>query len=413
MEFQDYYATLGIARDATADQVKRAFRRLARKHHPDLNAGDRAAEERFKAINEAYEVLGDADTRRKYDELGANWKLYEQAQAAGRDPFAGAGPAAGGGRGTRVRTMSEDDVRRLFGDERFSDFFRTFFGAETRWTGRDGWHAGPDVERELELTLEQAFGGVTRRITVRDGGSTRTLDVRVPPGVDDGSRVRVPGARLAARGGSPSADLYLRVRIAPHEVYTRKGRDLHMRGAVPAHLPAVLGGRGRPAHDRRRQRDAEGAPGHAAGPGLPRQGARHAGASRRSPGRPLCDRGRPDSRFVDPGGTAALRSAGGAGGRRPGRRSDAGSRRGIGSARRRRTPAPAPARPGHCQRNADFSRPVATNSPRLDLRCGVARWNGCGCPVGDRGPCYRRRDCPVLAARSAVPRPGAGRGSRP
>ena len=241
MEFQDYYATLGIARDATADQVKRAFRRLARKHHPDLNAGDRAAEERFKAINEAYEVLGDADARRKYDELGANWKLYEQAQAAGRDPFAGAGPAAGGGRGTRVRTMSEDDVRRLFGDERFSDFFRTFFGAETRWTGRDGWRAGPDVERELELTLEQAFGGVTRRITVRDGGSTRTLDVRVPPGVDDGSRVRVPGARLAAGGGSPSGDLYLRVRIAPHEVYTRRGRDLHMRAPFPL-TTAVLGG---------------------------------------------------------------------------------------------------------------------------------------------------------------------------
>ena len=241
MEFQDYYATLGVDRAATPDQVKRAFRKLARRHHPDLNAGDRDAEARFKAINEAYEVLGNADTRRKYDELGANWKLYEQAPAAGRDPFAAQGPVAGGGRRARVRTMSGDDVRRLFGDEPFSDFFRTFFRTESGEPGSAERRAGPDIERELELTLEQAFGGVTRRSTVSDGGSTRTLDVRIPPGVDDGSRVRVPGARLTGSSGSPSGDLYLRVRIAPHEVYTRKGRDLHMR--APLRLTtAVLGG---------------------------------------------------------------------------------------------------------------------------------------------------------------------------
>lgn len=242
MEFRDYYAALGVDKDATPEQVKRAFRRLARKYHPDLN-GDQGAEERFKAVNEAYEVLGNVDTRRKYDELGADWKLYEHAQAAGQDPFV-QDPLGGGGRRTRVHAMSEEDVRRLFGNEPFSDFFRTLFSSgsgDTGGAGTSGRPTSPDMERQVELTLEQAFHGMTQRITVRDGDRGRVLDVRIPPGVDDGSRVRVPGARLADGSGWTPGDLYLRVRLAPHAVYTRKGCDLYMRAPIRL-TTAVLGG---------------------------------------------------------------------------------------------------------------------------------------------------------------------------
>ena len=244
MEFKDYYATLGVSRNAPPDEVKAAFRKLARKHHPDVNPGDPAAEERFKTVNEAYEVLGNPDTRRQYDELGANWKMYEQARGAGHDPFAAHGPFPGDGPGTRARTVSEDEFRRVSDGDPFSDFFRTFFGDAHGATGAGSVRAarrGGDIEHTMELTLDQAFSGVTRRITLRSDGDPHTVDVRIPPGVDDESRVRVAGEGRAGRGGAASGDLYLRLRIAPHPVYTRKGRDLYMRATLPL-TTAVLGG---------------------------------------------------------------------------------------------------------------------------------------------------------------------------
>ena len=249
MEFKDYYATLGVGRNAPADAVKTAFRKLARKHHPDVNPNDPSAERRFKEVNEAYEVLGNPETRRQYDDLGANWKVYEQAQAAGRNPFAGSSPFPGGGAGAggRVRTVSGDDLRDLLGRDPFSDFFRTFFGGADPAFGGPGARAhtpprrGRNVERTIELTLEQAFTGVTRRLDLAGAGRRRTVDVRIPAGVDDGSRVRVAGNGEPGSAGARAGDLLLRVQLAAHPRYTRTGCDLHLSVSIPL-TTAVLGG---------------------------------------------------------------------------------------------------------------------------------------------------------------------------
>ncbi len=259
MDFKDYYQTLGVAKTASDKELKQAYRKLARKHHPDVNPGDKSAEARFKEINEAYEVLGDPEKRRKYDELGANWRQYEQAQQQGYGfpggaPFGGAAPGAGawninmGGPGG-YRTMSDEEMHELFGNEDpFSDFFRTFFGSGGPREGgrpRQGraprMHKGRDIEHEVELTLEEAYHGATRRVSIKQDGHARSVDVRIPAGVKDGSRVRAAGEGEAGGNGGASGDLYLRVRLKPHPVFERKGHDLHAKVAVPV-TTAVLGG---------------------------------------------------------------------------------------------------------------------------------------------------------------------------
>jgi DnaJ-class molecular chaperone len=257
MEFKDYYQTLGVTKSASDKEVKQAYRKLARKHHPDVNPGDKSAESKFKEINEAYEVLGDPEKRKKYDELGANWRMYEQAQQAGQgyagNPFAGAGGGTWninmGGPGG-YRTMTEEEMRDLFGNEDpFSDFFRTFFGGggaqEPGTRGRQPraprTQKGRDIEHEVELTLEEAFHGATRRISIKQGGHARSVDVRIPPGVKDGSRVRAAGEGESGSNGGAAGDLYLRVRIRPHPIFERDGNDLRTKVAVPV-TTAVLGG---------------------------------------------------------------------------------------------------------------------------------------------------------------------------
>jgi DnaJ-class molecular chaperone len=248
MEFKDYYKTLGVAKTATEKEIKQAFRKLARKLHPDVNPGDKTAEAKFKEVNEAYEVLGDPASRKKYDELGANWRMYEQAGAQGANPFAGGFPGGGAPRGG-FRTMSQEEMEELFGDSNpFSDFFTTFFGGGMgggatagRATGRVGQRPGRDVENEIELSLEDAYHGTTQRLAMTHDGHRRTVDVRIPAGVVTGSRVRVAGEGEHGLGGAASGDLYLRVRLAPHPVFELKDRSLHVRVAVPL-TTAVLGG---------------------------------------------------------------------------------------------------------------------------------------------------------------------------
>lgn len=253
MDFKDYYQTLGVPKTATDRDIKQAYRKLARKFHPDVNPGDKAAESKFKSINEAYEVLGDQTKRSKYDELGANWRHYEQAQQPRPDASSGVSfeeflrNARARGAGGSQRPAHEEEFQGTFeGEDPFSDFFKQFFGATEggrRTRPRRGPRArrGDDVEQQVELSLEEAFTGTTQRLSVRQNGHAKTIDVKIPPGVKDGSRVRVAGEGEPGGQGSAAGDLYLTVRLRPHAVFTREGADLHVRLAVPV-TTAVLGG---------------------------------------------------------------------------------------------------------------------------------------------------------------------------
>jgi curved DNA-binding protein len=255
MDFKDYYATLGVGKTASEKEVKQAFRKLARKYHPDVNPGDKSAETRFKEINEAYEVVGDPEKRKKYDELGSNWKMYEQSRqqgGAGFDPSQWGSHTGGGSSQGSYRTMTPEEMRDLFGnDDPFSDFFHAFFSGsgEPEMRGRGGRagtrssraRQGRDVEHPIDLSLEDAYRGATRRLTLKHDGHSRTVDVRIPPGVGDGSRVRVSGGGEQGAGGATSGDLYLRIHVTPDTRFERKGQDLHAKVRVPV-TTAVLGG---------------------------------------------------------------------------------------------------------------------------------------------------------------------------
>lgn len=242
MEYKDYYKILGVDRNADEKEIKKAYRKLARQYHPDVNPGNKAAEERFKEINEAYEVLSDPEKRRKYDQLGSSW---QQWQRMGRDPsgfdwsqwFSREWP--GGGR-VRVEYGDLSDLEDLLGGTGFSDFFQAIFGGmgapRTGWT-RTGARRGQDLTQPVEITLEEAFRGTTRMIQ-KDG---RRLEVKIPPGVTTGSKVRIAGEGSPGIAGGARGDLYLEVTVLPHAVFERDGDDL--RCEVPVDLyTAVLGG---------------------------------------------------------------------------------------------------------------------------------------------------------------------------
>ena len=232
MEFKNYYDMLGVPRNAKAEDIKAAYRKLARQWHPDVNQGDKAAEKRFKEINEAHEVLGNAESRGKYDTLGADWRRIEQAQAAGANP-SGADPFGFSGFQGGFRTVRDDSG--------FSDFFEQFFGGARGGPTAPRKTRGRDAEWALELSLEQAFYGATRRLSISRDGRARSVDVRIPAGVTEGACVRVPGEGEPGAAGAAAGNLLLRVRIAPHPRFTLRGRDLHATVAVPV-ATAVLGG---------------------------------------------------------------------------------------------------------------------------------------------------------------------------
>lgn len=237
MDFKDYYAILGVPKTASDADIKKAYRKLARQHHPDLNPGNKSAEARFKEVNEANEVLGNPESRRKYDELGANWKQYADAPPPrpGQSPFG------------RSRTMTQEEMEEMFGGggSGFSDFFTAFFGGggpQSRQARRpSGPRRGRDTEHVVPLTLEEAFSGTTRHLEMQRDGRSHRVEVRIPAGVREGSRVKVRGEGEPGSQGQPGGDLYLVVQLAPHPRFERKGQDLHTRVPVPV-TTAVLGG---------------------------------------------------------------------------------------------------------------------------------------------------------------------------
>ena len=253
MEYRDYYDILNVGRGASEKEIKQSFRRLARRWHPDVNPDDPQAEEKFKEINEAYEVLSDPEKRSKYDRLGHSWKQW---QRSGGDPgqYDWSQWFTGGPRGARVHWNG--DLGDLFGGaggEAFSDFFGAIFGGGTAGRRRSaadifgqpvGGRAygagsrGRDAETNVTVTLEEAYRG-TSRVLERGG---RRIRVTIPPGVRTGSRVRVAGEGNSGHTGGDSGDLYLSIAVEPHPVFEREGDDLRCDVAVDL-CTAVLGGR--------------------------------------------------------------------------------------------------------------------------------------------------------------------------
>ncbi len=243
--FKDYYAILGVPRTATEKEIRSAFRKLARTYHPDVNQGDKTAEDRFKEINEANEVLGDPEKRKKYDELGPRWQEYEQWERAGRP---GPNPFQNNNEQFGYRTVSPDELEGMFGNSApFSDFFQQFFGGgeapsgfSTGRTRRRVARRGQDVEGDVEIGLEEAFAGTTVTVDLSSSDGPRRVEVKIPAGIHDGARIRAGGQGGEGRNGGARGDLFIRVHVRPHPTFTRSGDDLSVR--VPTRLAIAIGG---------------------------------------------------------------------------------------------------------------------------------------------------------------------------
>ena len=257
MAGKDYYKILGVKREASEAEIKNAFRRLARKHHPDVNPGDKSAEGRFKEINEAHEVLSNAEKRRKYDQYGDQWQHADQFAKSGAQGSPFHGFNTGDGQSFRYEGAEDVDINSIFGD---------LFGS--RASGRRSRaRQGQNVDYAVEITLEEAYHGTNRVLTLdaeepcsscggtgkiqnlpcstcRGAGTKRRLkqlEVKIPAGVRDGSRVRIAGQGEQGYGGGPSGDIYLVTSVKQHRIFERKEDDLYVEVTVPFTL-AVLGG---------------------------------------------------------------------------------------------------------------------------------------------------------------------------
>ncbi|MBX9742177.1 MAG: J domain-containing protein [Chthoniobacterales bacterium] len=247
--FRDYYETLGVSKSATADEIKKAFRKLARQHHPDLAKDKKAAEAKFKEINEAYEVLGNPENRKKYDAYGANWS---QAAAGGRSRQGAASGMPGGFGGFENMGGFEQEGESFhFGGTGYSDFFEQFFG--TRRSGSSGSRSqsgfggmpqrGSDIEADLLVTLEEVLHGATRQVSFRKAGSEKlqTYTVKIPQGVHEGQRIRLAGQGGSGGPQGTPGDLYLCIKLQQHPDFYFEGSDVYYDLEIPA-WQAVLGG---------------------------------------------------------------------------------------------------------------------------------------------------------------------------
>jgi curved DNA-binding protein len=239
VDFKDYYAVLGVGPEADAKTIKQAYRKLARQYHPDVNPENKDAEEKFKALNEANQVLSDPEQRKKYDALRADYLHWQQS--GGRRPeqaYDWQRWNARPGDGVHVQYSSPEDMEDLFGAQSpFSDFFSSIFGQAAAREQPSRPRRGRDIEYELEVSLEEASQGTTRGLQVGE----RRIEAKIPPGVQTGSRVRLAGQGEAGAEDGPPGDLYLVVRVQPHPRFEREGDDLF--ATVPVDIyTAVVGG---------------------------------------------------------------------------------------------------------------------------------------------------------------------------
>ncbi|HEX2184161.1 MAG TPA: DnaJ C-terminal domain-containing protein [Chloroflexota bacterium] len=241
---KDYYKILGVGRNATEKDIKAAYRKLARKYHPDVNPGDKQAEDKFKEIGEAYEVLSDPERRRRYDQFGSAWQRGPQGVPPSWEVFRQAQRRAGGSR--RAGAGPTIDFETAAGD--LGEFFETLLGRGARTAGRTATQprAGDDLEQEIQVTLEEAYTGGARDFVIDlpdpSGRPTRErIEVKIPPGVRDGMRLRVAGKGHPGLNGGPRGDLYLRVKLQPHRIFERRGDDVYADVSVPV-WDAALGG---------------------------------------------------------------------------------------------------------------------------------------------------------------------------
>jgi curved DNA-binding protein len=244
MEYKDYYQVLGVDKKSSEKDIKKAFRRLARQYHPDVNPDNPQAEERFKEVNEAYEVLSDSEKRQKYDQLGADWHRWQQMGGGQGDYDWSRWTSGRPGGGVHVRYGRPEDMEDLFGGgSPFSDFFSQIFGGTGGGRGRGGYQynappqRGQDYEQPVEITLQEAYQG-TARVLQKEG---QRLEVKIPAGAKTGTRVRMSGQGGKGMSGAPAGNLYLRVTILPDAHFERKEDDLYT--TVPVELTTmVLGG---------------------------------------------------------------------------------------------------------------------------------------------------------------------------
>ena len=241
MEFKDYYKILGVEKSATKEEISKAFRKLALKYHPDKNPNDKAAEEKFKEITEAHEVLSDPEKRKKYDALGANWNQYRTSGGGFEDFFSQFGGRRG--RGGTTFEYSGDFGDFFGGSSGFSDFFETLFGqrggrGSDFFRGQRGAERGQDFEAALYISLEEAYNGTTKEVLINE----KKIRIKINPGTHDGDKLRLKEQGGASRTGHGSGDLYLTIKITKHPFYETDGDDLYYDLVIELYT-AVLGGK--------------------------------------------------------------------------------------------------------------------------------------------------------------------------
>jgi len=236
MDYKDYYKVLGISKNASPDEVKKAFRKLAVKYHPDKTKNNKSAEEKFKEINEANEVLSDPEKRKKYDELGENWQNYQQRGTPNQGGFDWSKWQNAQGGQRRTYTSGTDSVDEE-GD--FSSFFESIFGGSSRNRGRARTpEKGDDYRTDIEISLEEAYTGTQRHLEVND----EKLQMSFKPGVKDGQVLRLKGKGGPGHGGGARGDIYITIHVYPHPRYERKEDDLHCEAPIELYT-VMLGGK--------------------------------------------------------------------------------------------------------------------------------------------------------------------------